>query len=179
MLQRVFAVVELALIVGCRPPSSAPASNAPSSSAACSNASSTEALTFSALRIDSNQKPFAHAILFASGSSDPLASSMGALDQIAGSMKAIPNVSLLAVMGHGDKTESPEIGDQRAARVIDLLIARGVERARLEARPFAPPPAVEEARCGNTTPAEIETERKRALAAERAVRFAIARIDEK
>jgi hypothetical protein len=94
-------------------------------------------------------------------------------------MKAIPSVLLLAVMGHTGSTEGPEIADQRAARVIDLLIARGVEPSRLEARPFTPPPAVEEMRCGMTTAAEREIERKTALAAERAVHFAIARVDDR
>jgi hypothetical protein len=173
MLLRLFGAIAFAAIVGCRSPSSA---SPPST--ACAAAPSADALRFPALRIDTRQRPFAHDIFFAAGSSEPLASSVAALDQISDAMKALPNVSLLAVMGHTESTESPEIADQRAARVIDLLIARGVDASRLEARPFTAPPAAEGLGCGMTTPEEREIERKRALAAQRTVRFAIARDDD-
>ncbi|MEO7112292.1 MAG: hypothetical protein ABI183_17735 [Polyangiaceae bacterium] len=178
MLARFFGATAFAAIVGCRAPSSASPPSTPPPSAPCSSTPHADALHFPALRIDSNQRPFARDIFFAPGSSEPLAPSLAALDQIAETMKAIPSVSLLAVMGHTGTAESAEIADQRAARVIDLLIARGVERTRLEVRPFTPPPAVEVGRCGMTTPDEREIERKRALAAERAVHFAIVRVDE-
>jgi outer membrane protein OmpA-like peptidoglycan-associated protein len=174
MILRFDRAIAFATMVGCASPSTAPPPTAPTRA----SAPSADALRFPTLRIDSKQRSFPEEILFPTNSSEPLALSLDALDRTAATMKAMPVVTLLAVMGHTETSESAEVADQRAARVIELLVARGVEPTRLEARPFTPAPAAQVGRCGMLSAAEREIEHKRELAAERSVHFAIARVDD-
>lgn len=169
---RLASTITLASVLACGPaPRSASPTTAPEESA-----SAPGALAFDAVHVPSHEPAFDREVLFAPGSSEPLASSSDALDEIVRAMAATPEVSLLAVMGSAASNERPEMADERATRVIALLAAHGVEKSRLAARRFKPPV---EARCGVTDPSEAAVVRERELARARAVHFAIARADER
>ena len=77
-------------------------------------------------------------IYFSSGTAVITPASLRLIDQIAGILKSHPNVLKVSVDGHTDSRGNPvantRLSRQRAEAVVRALVARGVPRARLEAR---------------------------------------------
>jgi outer membrane protein OmpA-like peptidoglycan-associated protein len=79
-------------------------------------------------------------ISFAPGTSQLEARSLPTLDAVAATLRGNPSIELVEVQAHtsgiGDETANLTLTDQRAAAVVQYLVAAGVEPARLEAQGY-------------------------------------------
>lgn len=82
------------------------------------------------------------AVRFRTGSADIDPDSNSILDQVALTMKAHPNIKRIRVEGHTDETGSHEmnvqLSKQRAARVREYLVSKGVRADRLTSEGYGP-----------------------------------------
>jgi outer membrane protein OmpA-like peptidoglycan-associated protein len=82
------------------------------------------------------------AIHFRTGSADIDPDSNSILNQVALTMKAHPEIKRIRVEGHTDETGSHErnveLSKQRAARVREYLVSRGVRKDRLSSEGYGP-----------------------------------------
>jgi outer membrane protein OmpA-like peptidoglycan-associated protein len=79
-------------------------------------------------------------VQFASGKATILPKSFPLLDQVASVLKSQTQIKLVQVEGHTDNVGKPEantkLSQQRADAVVDYLVKKGVEKARLKAVGF-------------------------------------------
>ncbi len=96
-----------------------------------------------------------HEILFASGSATLAANAGEALGRVASALLAHPEVALVEVQGHadrrGDDTRNLELTRTRARAIVELLVAKGIARARLHSAGYG-------ARCAGD--ADLERDRR-------------------
>jgi len=93
------------------------------------------------LWIMSENDPLMGEVRFARNSTEPLALSGEELERVASSIRGSARLELIGVSGHAEQDEPDGLARNRAAKVIALLVARGVDGARLEvhgARSTAP-----------------------------------------
>jgi OOP family OmpA-OmpF porin len=84
------------------------------------------------VRITCCRDPVREYVQFRKGSARPRRAS-AILDEVAKTMAAHPELTLVAVVGHAsaDERRADELGQRRAEAVVEALVARGVERERL------------------------------------------------
>jgi hypothetical protein len=142
---------------------------------ACGGASSPSSVTMPALHITSPLDPLSGELRFAQNAVDPLARDAARFDDIARAL-ADRRLTLVVVSGHAGPEETPAVADGRAQRVVAMLVARGIDGARLVTRApvdVAPRPR---ARCGNGEADADEDAYDDAV--NRWVRFTVARTTE-
>ena len=91
-------------------------------------------------------------VRFARGQSQPVPEARTVLEAVRDAMKQHPEIERVAVIGHAslDEPGGDRLSEARARKVVEALVALGVEPARLEAhgvgsrRPMAPEPAERE-----------------------------------
>ena len=172
-------ILFLTAAFGCARPAATPASPPPSAQAACASPEVSR-VSLPPMWIMSKGDPLMREVRFGQHSVEPLGGYVAEVDQVADALRSSARLELVAVSGHASQGEADELAARRAQRIIELLVARGVDRSRLEVRPPSSTAVQLVGTCGTDLSKEEEEQaRAEAQAQDQWVRFSILRSNEK